>query len=545
MQDNSNLTAEEALCAEVLRDFECAQQQRKPLERKWELNVNFVNGNQYCAISGAGDICTVEKAYAWEQRRVFNHIAPVIDTRLSKLSRIRPALAVRPASEDEGDRNAAALASAILAAVEYEGDFDGVISSATMWSEICGTSFYKVIWSAACGKKVGELESGESVREGGVKIAAVSPFEIYPFSLTVEGVDDQPGIIHARLLPVNEIYSTYGVKLAGRELSQFEAYTANHVADARKLNTGRNYELVIERYMHPDADNPQGRLTIVAGGKVLYDGVLPYDNGADGTRGYPFIKQISLPTAGRFFGTSVVERLIPLQRAFNAVKNRKHEYLNRISMGCVAVEEGSVDIDDLTDEGLAPGKVIIYRQGGNPPEMLTLGNVPEEFWKEEASLLAEFTKVSGTGDLSENADSFAGITSATGLQLLIEQDDARLNVAYSSLKRAIIIAGRHILRLYRQFATDMRLLRYAGADGETKLYFFKGSDISGDDVVLEADTDLNMTPAQKRTVLYELIDRGLFSNAQGKTSQSAKKKILEMLGYASLIDVVPDDGGEK
>lgn len=292
--------------------------------------------------------------------------------------------------------------------------------------------------------------------------------------------------------------------------------------------------------MRSSSVNPEGRLTVVAGGKLLYDGILPYINGADGVRGYPFVKQTALPSAGSFFGSSVVERLIPLQRAYNAVKNRRHEYLNRISMGTVAVEDGSVDVDDLADGGLAPGKVIIYRQGGTPPEMLTLGNVPDEFWKEEESLLSEFTKISGTGDLSENADSFAGITSATGLQLILEQDDARLNMAYQSLKRAAKNIGRQTLRLYRQFATDVRLMRYAGKDGRLQLVFFKGSDISGDDVVLDADTDLNMTPAQRKTLIYELMDRGLFSDENGKMSAQAKRKILEALGYASFADVIPE-----
>ena len=531
--EEKELTSE-ALCEEIQEQFRRLQEARKPIERGWELNLNFVKGNQYCTLS-SGELVTSEKTYDWEQRRVFNHIAPVVDTRLSKLSRIRPALQVRAASADEDDKKAASLASSILAAVQEECDVDGVISEATMWSEICGTSFYKVMWDPNGGRQVGTTENGGAVMDGSVKICAVSPFEVYPSSLTEERLEDQIFLIHARILPVQTILDMYGVALAGKDISEFNVVGA---ACGKPYAVG-GYELVLERYVRPDSENPDGRLTVVAGGNLLFDGALPYVNGTDGARVYPFVKQTALPSANSFFGASVVDRLIPLQRAYNAVKNRKHEYLNRISMGTVAVEDGSIDVDDLTDGGLAPGKVIIYRQGGTPPEMLSLGSVPEEFWKEEASLLAEFTKISGTGDLSENADSFAGVTSATGLQLLIEQDDARLNVAYQSLKRALKTIGRQVLRLYRQFATDVRLMRYAGKDGQSEMLFFKGSDISGDDVVLDADTDLNMTPAQKRTMVYEMMDRGLFSDDSGKMSSAAKRKILEILGYASLADIVP------
>lgn len=560
LTDYEGKSAEEKLAEEVEKDFLRRQRERKPLERSWQLNMSFVSGNQYCDIDASGEMFEEDKGYYWQSKRVFNHIAPIIDTRLSKLSRIRPSLMVRAASDDESDRHSAALASNILAAAQEDADLDGVISAATMWSEICGTAFYKTVWNAAGGKAVGVTEDGKKVREGRAEVAAVSPFEIYPYSLAVEALADQPSIIHAKALPVQDIYTMYGVKLEGRDIEEFTlamnagsggryaglAGAAGYGADGLGAHAGavgvgagksavkRGYELVIERYERTTADMPEGRLTVVAGGRLLYDGDLPYKNGEDGEREYPFVKQVALPLAGSFFGASVVDRLIPLQRAFNALKNRKHEFLNRIAMGTVAVEDGSVDVDELAEDGLMPGKIIVYRQGGTPPALMNAGSVPDEFWKEEEALISEFAKIAGTGDLSENADSFSGVTSATGLQLIIDQDDLRLNVTYGGIKRAVKTIGRHILRLYRQFAADLRLMKYAGENNALNLFYFKGSDISSDDVVLEADSDVNMTPAQRRTFIYEILDKGLFSDADGKISVSAKNKLLELLGYSSL-----------
>ena len=524
----------DALAAEIEEDFLRRREERRGLERSWQLNMNFVCGNQYCDLDGAGEIIEEDKKYYWQFRRVFNHVAPIVDTRLSKLSRIRPALTVRAASDDEDDRRSAFLASAILAAVQEDGDLDGVVSKATIWSEICGTAFYKVMWNADRGRVVGVGADGAKLKEGSVDVVAVSPFEIYPCCLSAESIEDQLSIIHARAVPVEDIFAMYGVRLEGRDIDEFSPTFINSPAHMPHLTgTKRGYEVVLERYERPTLDLPEGRLAVVAGGKLLYEGPLPYINGEENTRTYPFVKQVSVPVAGSFFGTSVVERLIPLQRAYNAVKNRKHEFLNRITMGTVAVEDGSVDADELAEDGLVPGKVIVYRQGTQPPEMLQLGNVPDEFWKEEDSLLSEFTKISGTGNLSENADSFSGITSAAGLQLIIDQDDARLNCAYAEIKRALKTIGRHILRIYRQFASDLRLMRYSGGN-TVNLICFKGSDISSDDVVFEADTDLNMTAAQRRSVIYEMLDKGLFNDENGKISVAARNKLLELLGYGSL-----------
>ncbi len=539
---NSIPTHEEELAEEVEKDFLRRQQERKALERRWQLNMNFVCGNQYCDIDLSGELTGDKKQYFWQTRRVFNHIAPIVDTRLSKLSRIRPALTVRAASDDESDRRSAQLASNILSAAQEDADLDGVISAATIWSEICGTAFYKTVWDAESGKVVGFTDDGKNVCEGKVKVAALSPFEIYPYSLSVEEIADQPSIIHAKALSVEDIYTLYGVRLAGRDIDEFSLAPVTLAAmgedgTAASLKAVRHgFELVIERYERPTSQRRGGRFTVVAGGKLLYDGELPYVNGDNGSREYPFVKQTSMPVAGSFFGSSVVERLIPLQRAYNAVKNRKHEFLNRIAMGTVAVEDGSVDVDELAEDGLMPGKILVYRQGATPPEMLSLGSVPSEFFKEEEAILSEFYKVSGTGNISENADSFAGVTSATGLQLIIDQDDMRLNVTYGSIKHAVKLIGRHILRLYRQFATNLRLMKFAGENNSANLFYFKGSDISSDDVVLEADSDLNMTPAQKRTVIYEILDKGLFCTADGKLSVSVKNRLLELLGFTSLAD---------
>ncbi len=539
--DDAALKAERALAEEVTKDFLRRQEDRRFLERGWQLNMNFMCGNQYCDVNARGEIEEEPKSYFWQNRRVFNYIAPTVETRCAKLARIRPAMKVRAASEEEGDRHSADLASAILSSVQESENLDGLVSRATVWSETCGTVFYQVIWDNAAGLAVGIDEAGNKVKDGGVKIAVVPPFEIYPDSLSEERMENQRSIIHAKAVSVEDIYAAYGVRLAGRDIEEFSLAPYSAAAHSRRCRGSvkavlRGHELVIERYQRPTENAPCGRLTVVAGGELLYDGEMPYINGEDGERTYPFVKQTSLPLAGSFFGSSVVDRLIPVQRSYNAVKNRKHEFLNRISMGTIAVEDGSVDVDELSEDGLQPGKILVYRQGGTPPEMLSLGSVPDCFLQEEERLESEFNKISGTGEFTQNADNFSSVTSATGLQLIIEQDDARLNMSYQEIKDALKGIGKQIIRLYRQFAGDMRLMRFSGGGNSLKVFYFKGSDISSDDVVFEADSDVNMTAAQKRTVIYEMIEKGLFSDETGRISSAAKGRILDALGYSDFAD---------
>lgn len=65
-----------------------------------------------------------------------------------------------------------------------------------------------------------------------------------------------------------------------------------------------------------------------------------------------------------------VDQLIPYQQQYNLLMNKISQISDRIAYPVLCVEDGSVDTDELGEEGLAPGKLIVYRQGSNRPELL-------------------------------------------------------------------------------------------------------------------------------------------------------------------------------
>lgn len=519
---------ERALVREVAEKFAERQKQRRMLERGWELNMNFLSGNQYVGITPAGELEEEQPRYYWQCREVFNHIAPAIDTRCAKLAQVRPVMSVRAATGEEGDMRTAKISSNVLRSVLEECSFDETMARAAVWSETCGTSFYKVLWDASA-------RGGE----GGVCIAAVPPFEIYPEDLSCERVEDQPSIIHARAMPVAEISERYGIK-AAPEKAEFPlapyAAASNFAGGLGRgaLPVREDCALVIEYYEKPTRAYPKGRFLAVAGGRLAYEGELPYCNGEAGERGYPFAKQCALEFSGAFFGGSIIDRMIPVQRAFNAVKNRKHEFLNRLTAGVLAVEDGSVDTEELIEEGLPPGKVLVYRQGAPAPKMLAPDSLPSEFQQEEERLLDEFILVSGVSELSSTTQNRTHVTSATGLQLLIELDDTRLAVTTDSIRRAVKKVGRQVLRLMRQFAGKRRLMRMTGEGKKVEMYYFSSADISSDDVVFETENEGAVSPSRRRSLIYEMYDKGLFAGEDGSVPEETRERVLDALGFGGL-----------
>ena len=81
---------EAKIAEEVTADFLRRREERRAVESGWLLNINFLSGNQYCDVSPFGGITEEDKQFYWQSRRVFNHIAPTIDSRIAKLEKMKP-----------------------------------------------------------------------------------------------------------------------------------------------------------------------------------------------------------------------------------------------------------------------------------------------------------------------------------------------------------------------------------------------------------------------------------------------------------------------
>ena len=528
---------EKKLVDETIADFEERAKERKSFDNQWQLNMNFYMGNQYCDVGYGGFVREVDKQFFWQEREVYNHIAPVIDIRLAKLSKIKPKITIVPATNDEEDIYTAKVGKKILSSVSSKMNLTAKINQATKWSEICGTSFYKISWNSNLGQVVALEDDGKKLKTGDVDISVCSPFEIYPDSSTRESLEDCQSIIHARAYGIDQIKQMYGVEVKGKDINVYSLDFAsigglglNGLATKLVETTRKDSAIVLEKYVRPNEQYPDGRLIIVAGDKLVYDGDLPYENGVDGKREFPFVRQICNEIVGSFWGESIIERLIPIQRSYNAVRNRRHEFLNRLSMGILTVEDGSIDVENLEEEGLAPGKILVYRQGANTPKFLGGEDVPDDFKEEEDRLIEEFSSISGTNAFG-NLDSMTRSMSGIALEILIDENESRLKFTTDSIKSAIKTVAKHILRLYKEFANFPRLVKMVGENGKLDVFYFQGSDISSDDVQFETENENNDTISQRRDMIFTLLDKGLLQDEKGNVSNSMKAKIMENVGF--------------
>jgi hypothetical protein len=202
-------------------------------------------------------------------------------------------------------------------------------------------------------------------------------------------------------------------------------------------------------------------------------------------------------------------------------------------MGIMTVEDGSIDVDDLTEEGLSPGKVLVYRQGSKAQEIMADMTMPTDFNEEETRLINEFVIVSGVSDVSSSANN-AKLSSGSALEILVEQDNSRLVMTAEIIRRAYLEIARQTVRLYAQFMAGVKAVRYTDAQNNVKVLYADKNSFNCDEVYLESENELLYSNSQKKDMVFRLFDSGLLSDDEGKLRPATKEKVLSLLGYKDL-----------
>jgi hypothetical protein len=543
-QPNAFNSKEDAV-AFVKREFERRQKIRRPVELQWVLNMNFLNGNQNCDINPrAMRVCQTFETYEWQEMEVYNKIAPIFETRLAKFKRIRPIPSVRPASRSSRDLSTAKISKAILKGLDSDQDMQTKRSLATAWAEICGCAFYKHNWDVSAGGMVGSDENGD-VYEGDISKFVVSPFEIFPDSNFSNGIEGCKSIIHARAMHIDDIYEQWGITVQGRNLDIFVLNQTigaggliyNSATNVFESTTVEKHEIVIEYMCLPCRKYPNGLIIVVIGNEMPYYGDFIYRVGLNRKPGFPFSMQACVENPGYFWPTSIIERLIPIQRSYNAVKNRKHEVLNRKAIGVLDVEDdGNLDTETLEEEGLPPGTILTHRPGGKPASFVKNTDSTSDFEAEERRLEEEFVSISGVSPFSTESATAAG-TSGEAMERIKEADDTRLSLTADNINTAAVKGYKIDLRLYKQFAVGPRVSRYIDENDDTEVVEWMASDLTSDDVFIDKEDEISNTPASRKQKVIELLQYKLFSNDVDPKTRAQVIKLMELGDWENADDI--------
>lgn len=554
-------TTRRAAADMVVKEFARRQQENSPWRLQMQLNLEFLLGNQHVRMNPyVGRIEPFQKTYWYRERMVFNQIRPIYLTRCSRLAQMKPVAKVRPGSSEQRDLYTARVSSRILKQNWFDDQNPKKLAELVAWTELQGTGFLGPRWDPKLGKFMGQAMMPTSdpanpmqvvdVQEGDVTTDVIPAEHVLPDSPWRGDVNDCGSIIIAKIRTVDEVWDQWEItvkeeRITGTQLEPLQdtgglmEREPTYIGQAVPLKNSVTEKHYMER---PSKRFPEGRYIIVVADKcVFYDEKLPFRVGKDETPAIPLLRVVAEHRPGCFWGISVIDRLIPVQRRYNAIRNARAEYLKRVAIGQWTKPIGACD-DSVLQQG--PGGIIGYVPfAGMKPEPVHWPSLPPEFSQEEASCMQEFTVISGVSELSRFSEAPPGVKAGVSLSIAQEQDATRMSITAGFFESATIELAKMKLRLYKQFVKMPRLLRDIGPDDIAEIVGWTEADIRSDDVILEAGSGLSDTPAQRVQKIYDMIENpaGLFTNDEGKIPKTTKAKLLEMLDMGNWEDAAPDE----
>lgn len=497
----------------VNEQYKLMKEARSKIELEWYLNMAFYFGKQWVQPSTSAALNNATQSARlistpvppWITRMIVNRVRPVIRTEHSKLTAQKPTVTVVPSSSEDKDYFAAQAGEQFWDSLYRSKKLKSVISRAAWWTCIAGTGFIKSWWDPE------EIDRLNNVK-GDICFSPVTPFHILVPDLKEEDLECQPYLMHIQTRDIDWIKLKYpDLQKVQPDTDGVTDILEDSFLTVRSNNSNQKQRnvLVKECWIKPGCipQLPDGGLvTVIADQVVQFWPGWPYEH-----YNYPFAKIDHIRT-GRFYGQSTIVDLIPLQKELNRTRSQIIDAKNTLAKPKLLAYRGSIDPNKITSQ---PGQVILVVPGFDLPQPLPLPPLPAYVTEEIERIVVDINDVSGQHEVSKGSAP-PGVTAATAISYLQEQDESMLAQTYDSVEDAIEKIALMSLSYVHQYWTLPRKVKVTGIDGSFDSMVFSGATLGDNtDIRVEAGSSLPTSKAAKQAFIMDLMKMGFIPPQQG------------------------------
>ena len=553
---------------DLLRDLETRQgdegrnAHKMALERVWFECVSFFAGQQYLKWNQSANTLEEPASPPWRSRYTANLILPIVQRAVAKVTADRPRCIVAPKTADRSDVAGARVGSKVIEHLFEVTEFDEEVRRMVTWAALTGTGFLKVIWDPDAGPVVSDLislddrelieesenaeDSPDSIKGvasllnahlGECAVEAVSPFKIY-----TDAVDPSPGwgsatwVIESTERPLSYIKSRWPTRgkhiqaEEGRPHSWMERRLQSLISKSYfggNPNRATDTATVVEMWDKPSPDYPKGRYSVVAGWIVLESRSNHYATELGVWNPYIHVNWVEQPA--RFWGTGLVENLIPSQREYNITRSQIIESKNMMSKPKWLVPRGcGISETAITSE---PGEIIFYNGTSLPPSIVPPAPLPNYVEAHVTDLFKEMQIIAAQSDVTQ-ARAPSSVRSGTAIQMLMEQDISVMSLFRNRLIDSVKASARLLLKLASTNWDIARSVKTLSTDYSYQVDMWKGADIRNNFDVRVVPSSGTESTATRRADLLDLINAG-FLQSQNPQHQRAILEGFELFDVQS------------
>ena len=297
-------------------------------------------------------------------------------------------------------------------------------------------------------------------------------------------------------------------------------------ADAFDPLTGTPIDDMGRRVRVDQLKFPYGRLIVVAGEEVVFDGPNPYEHGR-----WPYIKQTAHPVNGAFWSISFVENLVPINRYVNKLLGIILDNAALMASGQWKVSKNAgVDTKMLTGE---PGLAVLYNAlAGGIVDKIPGVPLPAYVMNTLEMLIRLADDTTGVFDVTQGKKP-VGITAGVAIEQLQEAAHTRVRLLTRHQEDAIRAWGEMTLALHQQFLQEPKLIRTHDPEtGKTEFTVITPEIVrAGWEIMVVAGSTLPRSRDARQREALELFGAGLFDKEEALNyiEHPGREKVLARL----------------
>lgn len=464
-------------------------------------------------------------------RIVINHVFNMVETKVAKMSRFKPAIAVIPNNNEWFDKCNTKTVKILVDSRWHEADMDELVRHLQRASYVFGHSYMKVFWNKDIGPEVPELKELEemgidlfAVNENGERILDREGKEIplrrdarlgdvdyqvkTPDMVLFEerkNIQESTYCHDLEWFPVEEVRADYPMVEKIEPSSEFkfdlETMTEKHA---------EHEVMVVETHFRPTKYFPKGLIIKWEQNNILEIKEFPYKH-----KKLPYVCLKDIEVTNEMMGRSFIQNIKQPQRHFNSLASgvaRNHGLANAPKW---IMPAGSCRFADLGND-----ITVVEYKGPVPPRLESFSPTSPEVFNYMDKLKGMIMESSEITGLSMGQPP-AGIRAGVALQFMDEQEQERHNNAVAKRSKAIREIFKMTAILQQQFYKDEdgRMIRIIGKDNKYLLRPFRSADLTTSWDIREQNS--SALPETKTARIQSIIDLKMYFPTLLKDEQVA------------------------
>jgi hypothetical protein len=498
--------------------------------RQMLVNLNYYVGNQWIIWDSTQRQVVTAPNPNNQERITHNVLRSRVMSKLAKQTKNRIKYDVRPDTTSQDRIETAKAATKYVNVWWDEQEMDLKTRDIHLNNNVKGWCALKVVFDNTKGEDVtpspDEMPEGFDPEEP-VYTGVITAQVIDALCLTVDPAattdEEIRWIVEEKPRDIDHIYEKYNVKVSAEpNVNYMSSYDVTQTASSGLATSAQsrktpNMAMVKELWVMPCEKYPRGLKVTTASGQLL-----DYDDNA-GENPYVIFGDIPIPATVKY--QAFLQDMLPIQRTINIVKTQMATHMKRMGNSMWAIPMGSeVDEEMLSND---EGGIFYYNGEFGQPLRVAPNDLPSFFDRILEYMQRDLDDMSGVREISGNALP-AGLDTASGLALMVEQENEKLAVTAQGYERGMKKVLKRVLQLMKAHYTEERQAKILGPDNEIELVSFRGSDLSGDEDIdiVQGSSLPEMRSAQEDRIMT-LWNSGAIVNDSG---QPDPNKLLKLMG---------------